>query len=108
MGGAVCSAAAGHGRNWSQGAVTGCYGPLLLGTREIQSKVTPMLEVRHGEGDPKLLENLLTLVRPPVIGSGSVCFYNSGDRLLSFSWRIDSAEWNELAMQPGEMKDILL
>ena len=34
MGGAVCSVAAGHGRNWGQGAVTACYGPLLLGTRE--------------------------------------------------------------------------
>ena len=32
MGGAVCSVAAGHGRNWGQGAVTACYGPLLLGT----------------------------------------------------------------------------
>jgi hypothetical protein len=108
MGGAVCSAAAGHGRNWGQGAVTGCYGPLLLGTREIQSKVTPLLEVRHGDGRSTLPENLLTLVRPSVRASGSVCFYNSGDALLSFSWRIDSAEWNELALQPGEMKDMLL
>ena len=47
MGGAVCSVAAGHGRNWGQGAVTGCYGPLILGTREVQSKVTQLLEVQH-------------------------------------------------------------
>ena len=52
MGGAVCSAAAaaGHGRNWGIGAVTGCYGPLLLGTREVKSAVAGVVEVNQSNG----------------------------------------------------------
>merc|ERR1711964_335319 len=39
MGGAICSVAAGHGRNWGTGSVTGCYGPLILGLKQIQSQM---------------------------------------------------------------------
>ena len=85
MGGAVCSVAAGHGRNWGHGAVTSCYGPLLLGTREIQSAVIPMLETRTQDGKNCLPQNLLSLIRPPVDGQGDVIFYNGGDSTLSFS-----------------------
>ena len=99
MGGAVCSAAAGHGRNWGQGAVTGCYGPLLLGTREIESKVSPLLEINP------LADGLLPLVQPPVGGSGTIRFSNVGDAPLCISWRTKSAEWAELALKPGEMID---
>ena len=87
MGGAVCSVAAGHGRNWGHGAVTSCYGPLLLGTREIQSAVVPMLEVRTDDGEHCLPQNLLSLIRPPMEGYGDVVFYNGGNSTLSFSWR---------------------
>ena len=45
MGGAVCSVAAGHGRNWGSGAVTGCYGPLLLGARERLGAVKPAVGI---------------------------------------------------------------
>ena len=48
MGGAICSVAAGHGRNWGCGAVTGCYGTLLMGTREIQGAVVPLVEWAAG------------------------------------------------------------
>ena len=106
MGGAVCSAAAGHGRNWGQGAVTGCYGPLLLGTREIQSKVTSLLEVKQNADRFPLGKDLLSLVRPPVDGQGAARFYNSSDASLSFSWRAGAAEWNELTLKPGEAKDV--
>ncbi len=43
--------AAGHGRNWGCGAVTGCYGPLLLGTREVQGALAPAVEVCDGMDD---------------------------------------------------------
>jgi hypothetical protein len=111
MGGAVCSVAAGHGRNWGQGAVTGCYGPILLGTREIQSEVTPLLEIKRGleetKGDehPPLFGGLLSLVRPPVDDQGKVLFHNAGDSPLSFLWRAGSAEWSELTLKPGETED---
>ena len=108
MGGAVCSVAAGHGRNWGQGAVTGCYGQLLLGTREIQSKVTPLLEIKSNDGKSSLDEGIMPLTRPPVDRQGAILFYNAGDSPLSFSWRADPAEWNELTLNPGETKDILL
>ena len=99
MGGAVCSAAAGHGRNWGQGAVTGCYGPLLLGTREIGSKVSPLLEISP------LADGLLTLVQPPVDGAGKIRFSNVGDDPLLISWRTESSEWAELTLNPGEVSE---
>ena len=98
MGGAVCSAAAGHGRNWGQGAVTGCYGPLLLGTREIQSEVAPLLRLE------KSTDSLLHLVQPPVDGQVNVLFYNAGDSAASLSWRIGSTEWNSLTLKPNEAR----
>ena len=94
MGGAVCSVAAGHGRNWGQGAVTACYGPLLLGTREVQGEVTQRLEVQHGNGNNHP-QQLLSLVRP-ILGRQSeqaeVVFYNGGDASLTFSWRFRNGD----------------
>jgi hypothetical protein len=100
MGGAVCSAAAGHGRNWGQGAVTGCYGPLILGTREIQSKVTPVVEIKNDDA------GILSLVRPFIRDKEMISFYNAGDAPLSFSWRAGSDEWNKLTLKPGETEDV--
>ena len=92
MGGAVCSIAAGHGRNWGQGAVTACYGPLLLGTREVQSEVTQLLEVQQSKGRNHP-PTLLSLVRP-ILGNrekkAEVVFYNGGNAPLTFSWRFRS------------------
>ncbi|MGB0603530.1 MAG: hypothetical protein ACPGRY_01150 [Candidatus Latescibacterota bacterium] len=82
MGGAICSVAAGHGRNWGHGAVTGCYGPLLLGTRERAGSVMPLLEVEGG-----VPERVLTLVRPPVGEEGEVAFYAAEEEVLH--WRIE-------------------
>jgi hypothetical protein len=101
MGGAICSVAAGHGRNWGQGAVTGCYGPLLLGTREVQSRTVTLVEMREGH----LPEEVLSLVRPPVGGDGEVLFYNGGGENAAFAWRpAGSAEWREVALEPGESR----
>lgn len=98
MGGAICSVAAGHGRNWGQGAVTGCYGPLLLGTREIGSQVTPLVEFEKG----CIPEGILPLVRPPVGGDGEVKFYNGGDQEVAFTWRLNGEEeWRELTLEAG-------
>ena len=107
MGGAVCSVAAGHGRNWGQGAVTACYGPLLLGTREVHSEVTQLLEVRHADRHSHP-PTLLSLVRP-IVGtekSAEVVFYNGGDMPLTFSWRLQTGEesvWNKTTLDAGEM-----
>ena len=108
MGGAVCSVAAGHGRNWGQGAVTACYGPLLLGTREVHSEVIQLLEVRHGDRHSHP-PTLLSLVRP-IIGtekSAEVVFYNGGDTPLTFSWRLQTGEeaaWQTITLNADEMK----
>jgi hypothetical protein len=102
MGGAVCSVAAGHGRNWGQGAVTGCYGPLLLGTREIQSEVAPMLEIKSHA----LIDGLLPLVQPPVDDPGMLRFYNAGDAPMTLSWRSGSMEWDELTLSPDETRNV--
>ncbi len=107
MGGAVCSAAAGHGRNWGQGAVTGCYGPLILGTREVQSKVTPVVDIKTDDGHFALPDGLLSLVRTFVRGREIISFYNAGDATLSFSWRAGSDGWGELTLKSGETKDVI-
>ena len=108
MGGAVCSIAAGHGRNWGQGAVTACYGPLLLGTREVQNEVTQLLQVRQGDR-PTHPPTLLSLVRP-IPGTekqAEVVFYNGGDTPLTFSWRLQTGEeaaWQTIRLKADEMK----
>ena len=107
MGGAVCSVAAGHGRNWGQGAVTSCYGPLLLGTREIRGEVRPLLEIRREDGRGFPPPTLLSLVRPlpGEPAAAEVVFHNGGGEPLAFGWRIgaDGAEspWREERLAPG-------
>ena len=88
MGGAICSVAAGHGRNWGIGAVTGCYGPLVLGTREIRSQVSPLIEVRDCDGHTCVPDSILTLVRPGVgDDAGALVIYNGTDSEVGLSWR---------------------
>ena len=112
MGGAVCSVAAGHGRNWGQGAVTACYGPLLLGTREVQSEVTQLLEVRQGDRHSHP-STLLSLVRP-LLGtekSAEVTFYNGGNSPLMVSWRLKTGEataWRTATLGVTEMQQYAL
>lgn len=98
MGGAVCSIAAGHGRNWGHGAVTGCYGPLLLGTREIKSNVTPSLRVLDDQQHRRLPEALLSLYRPNELPR----FYCGGEKQVTFSWRVDGGEQRQETLAPGE------
>ena len=105
MGGAICSVAAGHGRNWGYGAVTGCYGPLLLGTRELQSAVVPLIEWQGGH----VPEQVLALVCPPVGGEGEVLVFNGGDHLVELAWRqTGAAAWERLSLAPGEARQCAL
>ena len=121
MGGAVCSVAAGHGRNWGQGAVTACYGPLILGTREILGKVSPLITVRKADGSHHLPSNLLSLVRPIVDSEEKVevTFYNSGDSPIKFSWQahlqlgvacetIEDSQWFEEVLEASEIRQRLI
>lgn len=95
MGSAICSVAAGHGRNWGCGAVTGCYGPLLLGTRALAGAIIPLIET---EGE--LPDNLLALVRPPVASQGEVLLY-ARDK-VSLRWRMDGGAWQDETLVPGQ------
>jgi len=105
MGGAICSVAAGHGRNWGHGAVTGCYGPLLLGTRELAGAVVPLLEMEGGH----LPEEVLTLVRPPVAVDGDVIFFNGGAESVALRWRrAGDAHWQEVILAAGQQVRCIL
>ncbi|NKB66663.1 MAG: hypothetical protein GKR89_06345 [Candidatus Latescibacteria bacterium] len=109
MGGAVCSVAAGHGRNWGCGAVTGCYGPLLLGTREILGAVRPLVEIRDASERDRVPEQILPLVRPPLREPGEVSFYNGGEQAVELTWRINGeARWRPLHLEPGAVVKALL
>jgi hypothetical protein len=109
MGGAVCSVAAGHGRNWGIGAVTGCYGALALGTREQMGRVTPIVEIADADGAHGIPAGVLPLVRPSVCGGGQVAFYNASPRTTDFAWRrAGDDEWGAFALDPGEPKTVLL
>ena len=108
MGGAVCSVAAGHGRNWGSGTVTGCYGPLLLGTRERLSAVIPVVEFRRSDGAYGLPEQVVSLVIPPGPAEGSVRIHNGGDTDVTVSWRQPEAAWQDVTLPPGgETKAVL-
>jgi len=105
MGGAICSVAAGHGRNWGHGAVTGCYGPLLLGTRVIQSRLMPLIEVKDSSEIARLPKEILSLVIPPMKGKGEVLFFNGGEETVTFSWRCAKTEetsWTEVTLASNE------
>ena len=109
MGGAICSVAAGHGRNWGQGAVTACYGTLLLGTREIRGRVVPSLAIRREDGQECLPDKLFSLVRPAVNSQGEALLYNDDDAALSFSWRTpmqQNSDWTRLTLAPKECRKI--
>ncbi len=100
MGGAVCSVAAGHGRNWGCGAVTGCYGPLLLGTREILGAVTPRYEFAGGRVPDGLL---------PLASDGAVLFYNGSKKRLDIEWRqLGKSGWEKWTLQPSESAERIL
>ena len=101
MGGAVCSVAAGHGRNWGGGAVTGCYGPLLLGAAECQGALTPAVEFRRSDGEPGLPEPLVSLVVPAGPATGSVRIYNGGNEDMAVSWRKPGSAWHDVSIPPG-------
>ena len=91
MGGAICSVAAGHGRNWGAGAVTGCYGPLLLGTRDRMSALTPRIELA---GAPA---GLLSLV-----SDHAVRFHNGSADPIACRWRQTGiGRWHELSLPAG-------
>ena len=91
MGGAVCSVAAGHGRNWGTGAVTGCYGPLLLGTCDRMGAVTPRIELT---GRPA---GLLSLV-----SDNAVRFYNGSTAAVACRWRpAGTGRWRDLSLAAG-------
>jgi len=109
MGGAVCSVAAGHGRNWGIGAVTGCYGQLSLGTREAMGRVAPSIDVADSDGAARIPESVLSLVRPSTCGGGQAQFHNAGDAATEFAWRPSGDdEWRPAHLQPGETKNVLL
>lgn len=102
MGGAVCSVAQGHGRNWGCGAVTGCYTALLLGARESMGRLEPLVEVRDAGGRRALPAEAVSLVRPPVGGAGEVRFYNGAAEPLRFEWRPAGGTWHGVALEPGQ------
>ena len=99
MGGAVCSTAAGHGRNWGWGAVTGCYGPLLLGTREIKSNVAPSFHIRDDQKKYRLPDTVLSLYRE----GEETRFFNGGDNPVSFSWHRMGESPRKEVLKPGEV-----
>ncbi|MBT6145704.1 MAG: hypothetical protein HOH74_09755 [Gemmatimonadetes bacterium] len=87
MGGAICSVAAGHGRNWGTGAVTGCYGSLLLGCQEIRGAVEPAVHLRDADGIARVPHGMLSLVRPAVgPEAGELLLFNGGDTDVTLTW----------------------
>jgi len=77
MGGSVAAVAQGHGRNWGIGAVTGCLGPLLLGTTE-----------RCGAVDPRLvLADGLPPGTASLVAEDHVLFANYDEAAATIRWR---------------------
>jgi hypothetical protein len=108
MGSAVCSVAAGHGRNWGWGAVTGCYGPLILGTQLEKGAVVPAAWP-HVEGDGAgLPKSVLALTRPPCGADGEVILYNAGSEGIELGCGADQVAENGIWLEPGGDKHITI
>ena len=84
--------------------MTGCYGPLLLGTREILSGLTPTIEVKNEREEVRLPKEIVSLVKPPVGNEGEVLFFNGGERAVRFSWRRRGEGWISLTLAPDEVR----
>ena len=85
--------AAGHGRNWGTGAVTGCYGHLLLGADLSCGMFDSLVSVRSDAG-PGLPESLLSLVRPGP-GDAQVTFHNGSPESATFRWSFGEEQHTE-------------
>lgn len=105
MGGGVCSAAAGHGRNWGWGAVTGCYGPLMLGTREIKGAVEPTVRV-ESRGQMRVPDDVVTLVRPNCSGESKLIVYNGGSNAQKMTIHAETAI--PVTVEPGQVIEFQL
>lgn len=101
MGGAICSVAAGHGRNWGIGAVTGCYGPLLLGTRPSCGTIDAALSIEDDDGKEGVPMGLLPLVQSGP-DTSRVTFYNSTESATRFAWSADGDTRQPESLKPGE------
>lgn len=87
MGGAICSVAAGHGRNWGTGAVTGAYGTLLLGCHETRAEIVPAVRFFDAGGVARLPDDVLSLVRPAVGAvNGELLLCNAGEEGVTLTW----------------------
>jgi hypothetical protein len=107
MGGAICSVAAGHGRNWGWGAVTGCYGPLILGTNLVMGSVAPEVEVRTDDC-PGLPDGMMSLVSQKSPGKAEVEFHNGGLAQMTFEWRKPGGDWKNASLEPGHHESFSL
>ena len=105
MGSAICSVAAGHGRNWGTGAVTGCYGKLLLGLSLDQGQLNSVIEIRQSSGGKLIPPQLLSLVQLKFCRQYRIVFYNGSNIDLSFAWRLvnPSSNWEEVNLSVGEI-----
>ena len=103
MGGAICSVAAGHGRNWGTGAVTGCYGKLLLGVYLDQGQLNSVIEIRQSIGEELIPPHLLSLVQLKFRQQYQVVFYNGSNTDLNFAWRLvnSNSNWEEVNLSVG-------
>jgi hypothetical protein len=106
MGCAVCSVAAGHGRNWGHGSVTGCYGPLIRATREVAGKTCPAIEIRFEEGSDPPADAFFSLVRLLPGDVAEASFRNASTECLKMAWRPagGSGNWSELLLNPQSVQ----
>ncbi len=82
--------------------MTGCYGPLLMGTCEVQGAVVPLVEWAEGH----LPEQILTLLQPPVSGPGTALFYNGGEERQVLGWHLaGAADWQRVELVSGEARE---
>ena len=79
------------GNDWGAGAVTGCYGPLLLGTRDRMSAPTPRIQLADAPA------GLLSLV-----SDDAARFYNGSADDIACRWRpAATGRWHDLTLAPG-------
>jgi len=98
MGGAVCSVASGHGRNWGIGSVTGCYAPLILGSTENFGSLKTIIQFKS----PIISKKCISLIRRIDPNRSELNLFNFSERNIKLDINIIKSKKSiDINIKPG-------
>ena len=90
MGGAICSVASGHGRNWGTGSVTGCYSPLILGSTENLGSLKTIIQFKSSN----ISKKCISLIRRINASTSELNLFNFSENNIKLDITITKSKKN--------------